>query len=280
MNVAVCGLGLIGGSLARALARAGHEVMGYDRSATTLRAARRAGVVRTVFGPDGGGAEAVDVFVIAVPVDQALCVIDRVADALARVPLVTDVGSTKRSIVAHALRTPVATAFVGGHPLAGDHRSGWGAARADLFAGATAYLTPSRRSSARARTLARRLWRAAGAHPRILPAAAHDRLMAAVSHAPQVTASSLATALAAAGVPARRMGRGGRDTSRVAASDPAAWTAILLDNRDAVDPVLGRVERALRDVRRAIARGDGDAVREWLVRAARWRRRADRASGC
>jgi prephenate dehydrogenase len=270
MKVAVIGLGLVGGSLARDLARAGHYVLGHDRSAATLRAARRARVVREGLGSGFAGLRDCDVCVIAVPVDAGPGVLAAARAELAHVPLVIDVGSTKRSIVRAATQLGLGGRFVGAHPLAGDHRSGWRASRTGLFAGRRVFLTPSPESSRDALVRARRLWRAVGARPEVLTAAAHDALLARTSHLPQMVSSALALALAAARVPRNAVGAGGRDTTRIAGSDPSVWAAILADNRDHVVRALAAYRAALSRLERIIAAGNTGALRRELRQARAW----------
>lgn len=270
MRIAVVGLGLIGGSLARDLSAAGHTVVGYDRDARTLRAVRRAHVISEVLPADLDGIESCDACVIALPVDATVALLRDRAAKLSRVPVVTDVGSTKASIVRAATAAGLARRFVGGHPLAGDHRSGWRAARRGLFAKQRVYLTPTSASSNSAIRAARRLWRSVGATVIESEAAAHDRLLAATSHLPQVTATALATLLADRGIPRSAMGRGGRDATRLAASSAAVWAPILTDNRQNVGPAIRAFMRTLTALARALDRGDRRALGVVLRRSEAW----------
>ena len=272
MKVAVLGLGLIGGSIARDLAAAGHDVLGFDRSAATLRAARRARVIRGSIGRDFAALAACDACVIAVPVSDAPRLLARAARALATVPLVTDAGSTKRSIVRAAERLGLAHRFVGSHPLAGDHRAGWKASRRHLFRGAPVFLTPTRSTLPATLVRARRLWRVFGARPRVLSAAAHDRLMAGASHLPQVVSSALGATLARARVPRSALGPGGRDVTRLAGADVRVWSAIVRDNADHLVFLLDGYGRMVRRMRAAVAASDARPLRKLLVSAARWHR--------
>jgi len=269
-TVAILGLGLVGGSLARDLHALGWRVLGHDRDAPTLDAAVREGCVRVALGSDLAGIEDADLVVVAVPVGE----VPRVLRDVALRPgasVVTDVASTKRSVLAAAEAAGLSHRFVGAHPLAGDHRSGWSASRCGLFRGAAVFLCPARGAGPAVIQRAVALWRAVGAEPRVSDAAEHDRLMAWVSHLPQAAASALALALARSGLAAKALGPGGRDTTRLAASSPGVWTDILLDNADEVGAALAALEVSVADLRRSLERGDREGLVEALEAARRWK---------
>lgn len=265
MHAVVWGLGLIGGSVAQALRDRRWRVAGYDADRATRAAAAAAGI--DLLPADGAGMEVADVAVLAVPVDALPATLTQLAPRLRRARLVTDVGSTKRGVVAAATRLGLAT-FVGAHPLAGDHRRGWAAARPDLLVGAPVYLCPGPATAPRAVKRAQRFWRHLGLHPRILEPAAHDREVAWTSHLPQLAASALGAVLEAHGWPRARLGPGGRDTTRLAASDPALWAAIAAANADALAPALFALERELAALRRALRHPA--RLRRRLARARAW----------
>lgn len=269
-TVAILGLGLVGGSLARDLHALGHRVLAYDRDVATLAAASREGIVRVALGWDLAGIEEADTIVLAVPIAAAPGVLAEVA-ARRGTSLVTDVASTKRSVLAAAEVAGLAGRFVGAHPLAGDHRSGWGASRAGLFRGAPVFLCPARGAAPGALERAEALWRSVGAEPRVTDAAEHDWRMAWISHLPQAAATALALALAGAGLRARWLGPGGRDVTRLAASAADMWTDILLDNADEVAAALAALEASVADVRRSLERKDREGLGEALAAARRWK---------
>lgn len=270
MNVGIIGLGLIGGSLARDLAARGHRVVGFDRAAATLGSARRARVIAAAGGPDFTELEGCDVCVLAVPVNAAPAVLRRAAAALAGVPLVTDVGSTKRSTVRAAARLGLASRFVGAHPLAGDHRAGWTASREGLFRGKPVYLTPTAATTARVLRSARDFWRLVGGKIVVTDTVGHDRLMAATSHLPQVASLALAMVLAERLIARPSLGRGGRDMTRLAASDADVWSAILADNRSNVAPVIARYRAALGRIERAVRDGNIARLHQLVSLTGRW----------
>jgi prephenate dehydrogenase len=264
-SVAVAGLGLIGGSLARDLAARGIRVLGHDRDPAAVDAALAEGVLAAALERDFGGLEDADAFVVAVPVRAAAAVLEAARPRLDTVPLVTDAGSTKRGIAAAAERLGLGARFVGGHPLAGDHLSGWAASRRGLFDGARVYLCPSADASAEARALARELWTIAGGTVVEMEAAEHDRLLAWTSHLPQIASSTLAAALAVQGIARADLGRGGRDVTRLAGSSAEVWTDIALDNADFLLDGIDGLRLRLDAIRDALAAGDRDGVREFFL---------------
>lgn len=259
-SVGIIGLGLIGGSIAHDLAAAGVRVLAHDRDPATVERAIETGVVRA---PLGDALEQLDAVVIAVPVDAALDVLAAVAGQPST-SLVMDVGGTKRSIVQAARATPLRERFVGAHPLAGDHRSGFIAARAGLFRGATVYLCPTDETAPAIRERAWRFWEMLGAQPQLIAADAHDELLAWTSHLPQAVASSLARALVGAGISSAQLGPGGLDTTRLAASDVSLWSAVLLDNAQDVADALDSFAREIEILRRLVDARDRAGLRGFL----------------
>ena len=171
-TVAVVGLGLIGGSLARALSRAGYAVIGVDRPEVARRARAARAVARTVARPEEA-ADMSDVLVLAAPPAVNLRLLRRVARRARPGLVITDVGSVKGPICREADRRGLA--FVGGHPMAGTERSGFGASSAGLFRGRSWILCPGRRASRDAVAAVRRVARAVGARPVPMGPAEHDR---------------------------------------------------------------------------------------------------------
>jgi prephenate dehydrogenase len=283
VRLAVIGVGLIGGSVGLAAReRLGAEVRGWDPAPGALdRAAERGAIGEGAasLAEAVAGAEAV---LVAAPVGALPDVVDAVLAAAGEDCVVSDVGSTKRALVA-AHADP---RFVGGHPLAGAETAGVEHARADLFEGATWYLTPTEASSG---LLYERLYRVLagmGARPTAIDAEAHDRLMAGVSHLPHVVANVLASSVAAGvdtgGEALPSTGPSFRDATRVAGSNTAVWTDIYLSNRDAIVEGIDALTERLGEVRAALAAGDAGAVAAWNDRAAEDRRRlleADTAGG-
>jgi prephenate dehydrogenase len=269
-TVAVIGLGLIGGSVARGLATCGVRILGYDADPLQLDAAISDEVVSEKLSAgleDLGGADAV---VIAVDGDSAVDVLNRLALSAAAVQLVTDVGSTKQTIVAAAERLGLESRFVGSHPFAGDHRSGWAASCGDLFENATVYLCPAEGATESALAYAKDLWASLSATPVVIDPAAHDELMAWASHLPHLVSTALALALSEAGITRRKLGRGGRDMTRLAGGSPEVWTAIATDNAERIESAVASVERQLGAFRQALMAHDREALRARFESARDW----------
>lgn len=275
-TVAIVGLGLMGGSVARDLAALGIRVLGHDRDPSALRDAMDAGVVAAPLGDGLAGVERADVVIMATPVDEGPRMLALIARALQAAPdtvatrLVTDVGSTKRSILQAAATHGLESRFVGAHPLAGDHRWGWRASRRELFSGARVYLCPADGVDPEALALAHTLWGALGATPEPCDAAAHDDLLAWSSHLPQLSATALALALHRSGVGRTLLGPGGRDTTRLAGSSPEMWTAIARDNATALTAAVELLERQLGELRSVLATGDATRLRSLFSTAQDW----------
>lgn len=269
-RVAIVGLGLMGGSLARALAARDVRVLGYDSAPDSLDAAEGEGIVHERLGAQLNGIESADVVIFALPVDATMSLLSRVAPRLGKAQLVMDVASTKRSIVDAASALGLGERYVGAHPLTGSHRSGWRASRANLFDEARVFLCPTPHTSADTLRLAESFWRALRSGVEVLDAAEHDEQMSWRSHLPQVLSTTLALTLRDAGVQRSALGPGGRDMTRLAGSSPALWMSIVQDNTAALVHSLVAMENQLRVFREALEHADSGATREHLVDARDW----------
>lgn len=269
-TAAVVGLGLIGGSVARELAAQGVRVLGFDSNPASIRSAVEEGVVAVALGDGLEGIEEAEVIVLAVPVTAAGEVLRKVGQRAAGARLVTDVGSTKRAVLAAADAAGLGERFVGAHPLAGDHRSGWAASRLGLFHGARVFLTPTSSASADATALARGLWAAMGARVDSVAAAEHDHALAWSSHLPQAVGTALGRALSAGAIAREMLGPGGREMTRLAGSSHDVWTGIAMENADELIPALLAMEEEIVACRAALENGDADAVRRFFEGGNRW----------
>jgi len=265
----VIGLGLIGGSVARDLAALGVRVLAYDRDPATVEKACAEGVAAEPLDRSLAGLSEAEVVIVAVPVSSLRDVL-RATPPLPRARLVTDAGSTKGSAIATAEALGIGERFVGSHPMAGDHRSGWSASRSGLFNGAKVYLCRTRQTCEDAVTSAHELWRALGGRPAEIAADAHDRLLAYASHLPHAVSTALALALDNVGVARATLGTGGRDVTRLAGGSVEMWTAIARDNADALLPAIAALEGQLQRLRAAVERGDEGALRDLFGAAQAW----------
>jgi prephenate dehydrogenase len=275
-KLGIIGLGAIGGSLALQAKRAGvPTVLGWSPEPAERVAAMRQGAIDDAPPRAVDVARAVELLILAAPPAANLELLASLKPQLGAGALVTDVGSVKRGIVARAEELGLGPRFAGGHPLAGTHAHGFGAARGDLFTGALVYITATRDGDGAAREISHFWETVLEAHAVRIDAAQHDHQLALTSHLPQAIASLLANFFALAAPPGATFGPGARDTTRLASSEPGLWSEILLMNRDEVLPALRALEEPLGELERALETGNARAVTAWLSRAAQWRRQAD-----
>jgi prephenate dehydrogenase len=203
----------------------------------------------------------------AAPVRALPSLVDQALGASGDDTAVTDVGSTKRELVAGRTGIAGAERFVGGHPLAGAETAGVANARADLFEGARWYLTPSEATSGIHYDRVQRAVADLGARPAAIEPDAHDRMMATISHLPHVLANALAsTAAASLGEGSERLPEVGpsfRDATRVAGANPAIWTDIFATNREGVADQIKAIASRLAEAAELIRAGERDAVDSW-----------------
>lgn len=235
-TVAILGPGLIGGSLALALAERGlaKRLMIYARSPHALDAIRTAGVDAELTGNPSEAVSDADVVILCVPIEAMAGLVHEFRDALKPTAFVTDVGSVKGSVVRDIEPLLENRAlWIGSHPMAGSEQGGFAAARSDLFDGATVILTPTKHTPRTVQQRAEKFWKALGANLAILSPEKHDQIVAAVSHIPHLIAAALVNHAANFGDLDLAAG-GFRDTTRVASGSPELWAEILLANDDAV----------------------------------------------
>jgi prephenate dehydrogenase len=256
-SVAIVGVGLIGGSIGRALLarRLARRVIGVGRSRGSLQAALEAGAITEIALDPAAVAEA-DLVVVATGVTTIPRLLEAVDSEVRPATPITDAGSTKASIVAawEKRRKIRRGRFVGSHPLAGSHRRGPEAADAELFTGRVAVVTPAAATPQADVDDVGSLWSALGSTVYVMSPREHDRLVAATSHAPHVLAAALAAATPPAAVPFTA--GGWRDTTRIASGDPELWAEILLDNAGPLAAALKRVATASQRMLAAIEAGD------------------------
>ncbi len=264
-QLTIIGVGLIGGSLARALREAGAvgEVVGGGRDVAHLQRAQALGVITRYTTDLAVAVQGADMVLLAVPVGVMEAVLRTIAPQLPADAVLTDAGSTKGSVIAAAQRVfgTLPAGFVPGHPIAGTENSGVEASFAGLYRGRRVILTPTEASSAEAVERVRAMWLATGAEVMEMDAEHHDRVLAATSHLPHLLAFGLVDTLAKMGdkeeIFAYAAG-GFRDFTRIASSNPQMWRDICVHNEPALLAMLDCFEADLKRLREAIAHDDGD----------------------
>jgi prephenate dehydrogenase len=269
-RIAIVGLGLIGGSIALAVRERWSSVLitAVDRPPVLAHASSSGAIDRAASSVADIGP--VDLIVLAAPVRQNVELLPQVMSLRPDGTVVTDVGGTKRDIVSAAAALPSGgTAFVGGHPIGGAERGGFGFARPDLFRGKPWIFTPTQPAAAMERLF--EFARGMGARPVTMDAEAHDRVMAYVSHLPQLTASVLMEVVgrAASSDGLRFAGRGLTDSTRLASSPASVWREICAANADDIGPAIDALIARLSDLRADLQ--SGRTVDEVFDDAAKWR---------
>jgi prephenate dehydrogenase len=275
-QVAIVGVGLIGGSLGMILRRRGlaASVVGVGRRVENLKTAVEMGAIdRFVVDPKDAVQEA-DLVVLATPVDTYERHLTEWAASLRPGAVVTDVGSVKGRLVERSEQAmPAGVHFVGAHPIAGKEKTGVAAGSEQLFAGARCILTPTTRTNQEALDRVAAMWRETGAIVLTMDPHLHDKILGAVSHLPHVAAFALINALIDIRdtVPALDLaghsGGGLRDTTRIAASSPEMWRDIFLWNRDNLVTFIEAYERSLGELKGLIRAGDAAGIEKALERA-------------
>lgn len=273
-KLAICGVGLIGGSFACALKQAGavERVVGVGRNAERLKQASALGVIDEIASSLAAAVSEADLILLATPVGQTAKLLAEIAPALSPSAVISDVGSTKSDVVDVARRAlgPAFARFVPGHPIAGAETSGVGAAYADLFRGRQVVLTPEAETDAAALERVRAMWQACGAEVSLLDARTHDAIFASVSHLPHLLAFALVDMMAQRDNAAQLFsfcGSGFRDFTRIASSSPEMWRDIALANRDALLRELKSYRSELDKLEQLIFDGDGAALEQLFSRA-------------
>ncbi len=267
LNVAIIGVGLIGGSLALAARRSGtfQTIVGIDVNQDSIRKAQALDIVDWGTTDLQQGLKEADLVVLATPVRTIVPLIEEIVSHAKPGTILTDVGSVKAEILAAVDALPLHELhFVGGHPIAGTENSGVEAALADLFFQRKCILTPTERTSATALERVTQVWNSVGADVLCMDTQLHDRIFAAVSHLPHYVAFALVKCidnLAGSGDDFFRFSAGGlKDFTRVAASDPVMWTDIALMNRANILDCIDRFQESLSELRQHISEADVDGL--------------------
>jgi prephenate dehydrogenase len=271
-RISILGVGLLGGSIGLALRRcaSGCKISGYGHRRSTLDAALKIGAIDQAheqLAPAVAGAELV---ILCTPVGLIRSLLAEIGPMLASGAIVTDVGSTKRSIVAAAEQAlPPTVHFVGSHPMAGSEKRGVQYSTADLYQGALCIITPTSHSDAQAVETVESFWRLLGMRTCRLSPQEHDRRLADISHVPHALAAAL---VAMQDDPTLALaGKGFLDVTRIAGGDGALWRDILIDNRDNVRRSIARLHQQLKKLENLLEPDQAQMLQAWLDDAAQKR---------
>ena len=238
-KVCIVGVGLIGGSLAKAMIRSKQatHVVGFGRDAQRLQAAQNSGVITSYTTDIKKALDGADMVVIATPVGSFESMLKSIQPHVGASMVITDVGSTKASVIkaAESVFGSLPSNFVPAHPIAGKEKSGFEASDGNLFVGRRVIITPTESSSAEAVEAVKSIWQATGATVDMMSAASHDELLGMTSHLPHMLAFSIMNYLISQHPSASLYAAGGfRDFSRIASGDPIMWRDICLNNNEAI----------------------------------------------
>ncbi len=273
-KLAIIGVGLIGGSMARVLREEGvvQEVVGCGRGKTNLERAVELGVIDHYTHDVSVAVQGADFVVLAVPLGAMHATLEMMKDHLADDVVVTDVGSVKGSVIQDAQHVfgQVPGFFVPGHPIAGTERSGVEAAFPELFRNRRVILTPLAETDSAALRRVEQVWKQCGAEITYMEVSHHDEVLAATSHLPHMLAYSLVDSLSRMEENDeifRFAASGFRDFTRIASSNPTMWRDICLANRDALGIILKRFAGELQDLAHTLEKGDSEGLLDIFERA-------------
>ena len=279
-RIALLGIGLIGSSLARVIRREGlaGEIVVSTRSAGTLARAEELGLGDRYVADPAEAVKGADLVIVSVPVGASGAVAEAIAPSLMPGAIVTDVGSTKGSVIAQMQpHMPAGVHFIPGHPLAGTEKSGPDSGFAELFQNRWCIFTPPEGTDPEALERLAAFWRACGSNVDVMDPQHHDMVLAIVSHLPHIIAYNIVgTADDLQNVSKTEVikyaASGFRDFTRLAASDPTMWRDVCLHNRDAILEMLARFSEDLASLQRAIRWGEGDKLFDMFTRTRAVRR--------
>lgn len=273
-KIVIFGVGLIGGSVALALKKAGSaaQIIGVGRSTESLQSALDLGVIDVACSDASQAVHNADIVLIAAPVAQTASILTAIKPVLTSNTVITDAGSTKSDVLACAqeILGEQFNQFVGGHPIAGAEKSGVTAATTDLYRNKNVVLTPTDTTNADAVQRVRELWQHCGANVTEMPAATHDSIFAAVSHLPHLLAFALVDDIASRKNAEQLFGfaaSGFRDFTRIAGSHPEMWRDISLANRTALLSEITAYQDELSRLKQMLELSDGDALHALFERA-------------
>ncbi len=273
-HLCIIGVGLIGGSFARAVRQAGlvNHITGCGRNIDNLKKAVELGVIDDFSQDISEAVKKADLIFIATPVGSFESILSQIKDSMKHSAIITDGGSTKTSVIeaAKSVFDEVPENFVPGHPIAGTENSGVEASLATLYQDHRVILTPLKQTKPEAVEYISQLWESTGAQVVIMDAHHHDLVLAATSHLPHLLAFSLVNTLTTLDEKQEifeNAAGGFRDFTRIASSDPSMWQDICLANKDALLEHLDLFSSDLKQLRSALQEGDGDFLKQIFTRA-------------
>lgn len=264
-RISIIGVGLLGGSIGLALRAAGSrcQITGYGYRKESLTKALEYGTIDDWTLDLGKAVAKAQLVILCTPVGLFDGLLSQLSPLLPEGAVVTDVGSTKRSVVTLAAeRLPAACPFVGSHPMAGSEKRGVEYARADLFRNATCIITPTANTPKPAADAIDAFWKLLGMRVVRLSPEEHDAAVSDISHLPHVLAGALVAMQSYSAMPLA--GKGFLDTTRIASGDALLWRDILLDNADNVKASLDRLQKQITTLRKLLTPGKSEALVQWL----------------
>jgi len=275
-RISILGVGLMGGSVGLACRSLGSglRITGYSHRPDELGRAVERGAIDSGTADPAAAVVDADLVILCTPIGLFNQLLQAIAPVLKPHTIVTDVGSTKRSIVRLAGKTlPFGARFVGSHPMVGGEKHGIENARADLLSGALCIVTPPESHDADVVQKLENFWQSLKMRTVRMTPETHDQLTADISHLPHAVAAALVRIQSSQSL--ELAGRGFLDTTRIAAGDPTLWQDILLENRDNLRQGLVRIQNEIKQLLSNLDAGDASAVQEWLKGAAEQRRNAE-----
>ena len=265
-KIAIIGLGLIGGSLARALReRCGiSDIIAVNRSSASLEQALLDGSISRGFNEITDEVLEADVIFICTPVKSAIEYVKSLAGKIAPSCILTDVGSTKEEIISFVDSMESPPNFIGGHPMAGTEKTGYGCGFSHLFENAYYILTPCKATTQTAMEKMLEIVKSIGAIPVVLDAAEHDRITGGISHVPHIIAAALVNLVRnmdSSNGKMQMLAAGGfKDITRIASSSPEMWENIVLSNRLRIKEILEHYIELLEDFKHNMEAGNSDEI--------------------
>lgn len=268
-RITIMGLGVMGGSMALGLKSKGFqgEIIGWDRSPKTINQAKTAGAVDRGYQDPRLALKDTELVVLATPVGTYGDILEKIAPFLSPRMMVTDVGSVKgyvEKVIKDSL--PENIPFIGGHPMAGSEQSGFTAADAELYQGATYFLTPGPRTPAGTLEKIKNFVKALGAEPVVINIKEHDEIVARISHIPQLSAVLLTSMLQGEEHQRSRsfVGGGFKDSTRIASGNPRMWKDIFLLNKEEVLSGIETLEELLKAFKSHLKEGEEEKILQRL----------------